>query len=153
MTTTTTSSFDNDCTPIVLDSGSALIKIGYAGEDVPRSVFPNRIGRLRDGCSLPEESQQTDIFLGDDALANKEILTITCPMFDGIVTNWDGMEEIWRYAFQGKLGISPSEHPVLISEPLFNSRTNREKATEILFENFNVPGKVKLSFTRQMIFI
>ena len=146
---TTTSSLENDCIPIVLDSGSALIKIGFAGEDTSRAIFPNRIGHLRDGCTLSEECQ-IDVFIGEQTLTNKEILTITCPMSDGIVTNWDSMEEIWRYAFHEKLGVSPSERPVLLSEPIFNSRMNREKATEILFENFNVPGK-KSSFIRNDI--
>ena len=36
---------DDDVPPIVIDNGSGLCKAGFAGEDVPRAVFPAIIGR------------------------------------------------------------------------------------------------------------
>jgi len=35
---------------------------------------------------------------------------------------------------------SPSEHPVLVTEPAWNTPANREKMAEIMFEEFQVPA-------------
>lgn len=36
--------------------------------------------------------------------------------------------------------VDPSEHPVLLTEPSWNTPANRERMAEILFEEFNVPA-------------
>lgn len=51
------------------------------------------------------------------------------PIEYGIVANWDDMEDLWLYAFYRELRVDPMNHPVLLTEPLFNYRTNREMAT------------------------
>lgn len=61
------------------------------------------------------------------------------PIEYGIVANWDDMEDLWLYAFYRELRVDPMNHPVLLTEPLFNYRTNRERATACMFETFGVP--------------
>jgi actin-related protein len=34
----------------------------------------------------------------------------------------------------------PSEHPILVTEPAWNSTANRERMAEIMFEEFQVPA-------------
>jgi centractin len=60
-------------------------------------------------------------------------------MKHGIVENWTDMENIWRHVYN-ILGILPADHPVLLTEAPLNPYSNREKAAEILFETFSVPG-------------
>ncbi len=36
----------DDNYPIVIDNGSGVCKIGFAGDDAPRGVFPNIIGNI-----------------------------------------------------------------------------------------------------------
>jgi actin-related protein len=131
---------DDDIARIVLDNGSGTIKAGFAGEDEPQAVFPNIVGRLRH-TSTSFEGSQTDSYIGNQALAYKNILTISYPMEHGIVTNWDDMEKIWHYLFEKELHISSENHPVLLTEASLNPIGNREKMTQILFEQFHVPGK------------
>jgi actin-like protein 6B len=34
----------------------------------------------------------------------------------------------------------PEEHPVLVTEPAWNTAANRERMAEIMFEEFHVPA-------------
>jgi actin-related protein len=135
----------DDIHPIVLENGSGTIKAGFAGDDVPVAVFSNIVGRLRNASTLPEMNQ-TDLYIGNKALAYKNILTIRYPIEHGIVTNWDDMEKIWYHLFHKELRVPPEERPVLLTEAPLNPKANREKMTQILFEHFHVPGKKLILF-------
>jgi len=138
-------SLHDDISPIVLHNGSGTIKAGFAGDEVPQAVFSNIVGRLRNASTLPEMSQ-TDLYIGNKALAYKNILTIHYPVEHGIITNWDDMEKIWYHLFHKELRAPPEEHPVLLTEAPLNPKANREKMIQILFEHFHVPGKKFILF-------
>jgi actin-related protein len=139
----------DDIPKIILDNGSGTIKAGFAGEETPDAFFPNIIGDLRH-ASTSSETNQKQSFIGNKALANKDILTIRYPIEHGIVTNWDDMEKIWHHLFYQELHILPEERPFLLTEAPFTPIGNREKMTEILFEHFHVPGN-KLLFSQILL--
>ena len=69
--------------------------------------------------------------------SNCEIKTY---MKDGMIDDWDLFEKVLDYAYK-KVIMSESElHPVLFSEASWNTRQNREKLTELMFEKYNVPA-------------
>jgi actin-related protein len=74
------------------------------------------------------------------AIAKREILTLLHPVEHGIVTNWDAMEKLWHHAFYDKLQVVPADHAILLTEPPFNPKVNREKMVQIMFETFKVPA-------------
>ena len=39
---------------VIMDSGSAMTKAGFAGDESPQITFPTIIGRPRDPTNLPE---------------------------------------------------------------------------------------------------
>jgi len=124
--------------PIVLDNGSGVCKVGIAGEDAPRAVFPSIVGypRLTQIMGLGGK----DCFIGDEAMSKKGILEISYPIEHGIVTNWEDMEKIWTHAFYTELRVDPSKQPVLLTEAPMNPKKNRERMVQIMFESFDVPA-------------
>ena len=58
-------------------------------------------------------------------------MSLNYPVDRGIVTDWEDMEKVLDFTFNDELRVSPSEHPVLLSEPPLNPKANREKMTEV----------------------
>jgi len=59
---------------------------------------------------------------------------------DGLVKNWDVLEQLWDHLFTTQLRLNPSEHPILMAEASFNTKPLREKSTEIMFEKYKTPA-------------
>lgn len=45
-----------------------------------------------------------------------------------------------RFALAETMGAETSEHPLLLTEPSWNTREAREELTEMAFEGLNVPA-------------
>ena len=92
---------DESTTTIVIDNGSGLSKIGFGGDDAPRSVFPTIVGRPR--------SDAQDVFIGNNAVSRRGILNLNRPIEHGVVTNWEDIQKLWHYAFYEELRSAPEE--------------------------------------------
>lgn len=126
--------------PIVLDNGSGTIYTGYANDDHPRVAIPNIIGRPKyPKIKYISQYSINDTFIGNDAQMERGILKLKYPMSHGVIQDWESLELIWQYCFS-KLSITDglSEHPLLITEEPLNPGSNRDKFSELLFENFQL---------------
>ena len=122
-----------DFSTIVIDNGSGSIKAGFGGYKNPTKVIPTIVGRpLTKKCSK-------NFFIGEEARAKSFLLKLENPIKHGIISNWDDMEKIWHHTFYNELRIDPTEHAVLLTEPVQNPIANREKTIQMMFETFNVP--------------
>ena len=85
-------------TAIVIDNGSSWFKVGFAGDDNPRAVFPPIVGRPRPSAEGEKRVgyAERDCYVGDEAYTKKPILTLKAPIEQGICTNWDDMEKVRR---------------------------------------------------------
>ena len=111
---------DMENASIVCDNGSGTIRIGLAGEEVPKSTF----------YSTAAGSKPTAEFISK---LNES------PIEKGIIKDWDSIERIWSEGFNN-LQVTDRDSPILMTEPIFNPKENREKMTEIMFETFHVPA-------------
>ncbi|EDQ86871.1 uncharacterized protein MONBRDRAFT_33661 [Monosiga brevicollis MX1] len=136
----------DDVGAIVVDIGSHTTKVGFAGADVPHCVLPSYVSRTKvetamdqtDDSSAPKEEFQYAV--GTTTLGvpkeNREIV----PLLDdnGLVADWKALEHLLRHAFDRVLQVKPEEKCVMVSEPTWVTKDQRDKMTELLFETFNV---------------
>ncbi|XP_036438403.1 uncharacterized protein LOC118816023 [Colossoma macropomum] len=124
-------------TPVVLDTGSGLVKAGFADQDLPSVIFPNAVG-LPKYEEVMSGSAERDMYVGHDAQHMRGVLTLHYPMKNGIISNWDQMETIWQHVFQ-QLRVDAEDHPVLLTEGVMNPLVNRQRMVQLMFESFNIP--------------
>jgi actin-related protein len=117
---------------IVIDNGTDSCKVGFAGDSSPFSVVPTVIA---------VNSNTNDCYVGNDISKAQGVnFKVKRPMQYGIVVDWTSMEKIWNHIFYNELKVAPEEHAVMVTEGPLNPKGNREKMTQIMFEEFNIPA-------------
>jgi len=79
-------------------------------------------------------------YIGTAARDRKGLVALSYSIQNGIVTNWDDMEKIWRYTFYDELRMTPEEHPLMLTETPTNPPNNREKTAQLVFEGMGNPA-------------
>uniref|UniRef100_A0A3P9L3Z6 Uncharacterized LOC101162803 n=1 Tax=Oryzias latipes TaxID=8090 RepID=A0A3P9L3Z6_ORYLA len=124
-------------TPIVLDTGSGLMKAGFADQDLPSVTFSTIIG-IPKYEEVMNGNLQRETYIGQEAQNMRGVLALKRPIQNGTIQNWDDMEKIWAHTFL-ELRVEPENHPVLLTEAAMNPLENRQRMVQIMFEVFSVP--------------
>lgn len=134
---------------VVIHSGSTSIQAGFSSDDVPRSIFQNVVGSLREdmvGSIRLLMMQRRDStlrerrFVGDTVADKRWMLDLIFPIEFGVVKDWDAMQEVWKHTFYNELRVDPNEQHVLMTEPPLNSKAHRERMVEVCLGVFRAPG-------------
>ncbi|KAI8974285.1 actin family [Pilobolus umbonatus] len=116
---------------VIVDMGGTSTRVGFAGEDTPKVIVPTSYGY----------SEPNKYFIGDSELNTwRANMDIRNPMEDGLIKDWDAVENIWNTAFHDILRINTTEHPLVCTDPAWNTSENREKLMELAFEKFDSPA-------------
>mmetsp|Transcript_84057 Transcript_84057/g.186602 ORF Transcript_84057/g.186602 Transcript_84057/m.186602 type:complete len:389 (-) Transcript_84057:79-1245(-) len=122
---------------VIIDNGSGVCKAGLSSEELPSFSFGEVIGKPRKAW---QSSLEKEIYFGNEVNDIRNRLAVTYPLENGIIENFEHMELLWEYTFFEQLKVNPAKHPVLLTEPPYNPKHNREKMVEIMFEVFGVPS-------------
>lgn len=135
--------------PIVVDTGTATTKAGFAGGSKPKVVVGTKVGRAKHMRIMPggalEQEQQgpSSVFVGQKLDEHRGAFVLDYPMDKGHVVDggWDSMERIWEHVYsKPNLNAKMDEHPILLTEAPLNPRHNRERTAEIFFETQRTPA-------------
>lgn len=123
--------------PVVIDSGSGMIKAGLAGTPEPQFVYPNILGRTKGhntavDCAL-------ELCVGDQAQERRSFLSISYPVDRGLISSWGYMEIMWKHIYDYSLNLKPRDGPVLVTEPALTPLVDGQHISEVFFENLGVP--------------
>lgn len=123
--------------PVICDTGTGVIKAGFAGQQEPQAMFPTLVGRpmMRYDQGLSGGARLADLVIGEDACMNRSMLQVSHPIQNGVIKNWDDMEAVWDHTFQ-QLNVTPSEHKIVQTEAALNPSQNRERIVETMFEKY-----------------
>lgn len=80
----------DEVSAIVVDVGSDTTKVGYAGEDCPKMVFSSALGCL----SADDGSKKWSV---DELNFPTPELEVSSAFTDGLISNWEGYEQVRRY--------------------------------------------------------
>ena len=133
---------------IVADIGSSSARIGYAGADQPQAHFQSAVGKEGDAPSSSSSSSSNKSSSSSSSTSGyqhdlshfREGMSVEYPVKDGLITDWDAYESIWRHSLGQYTRADTRETPMIIAEKPYNPPENRLKLTELMFEKFNIPA-------------
>jgi len=135
---------------LVFDPGHHSFRVGFAGEDCPKSEIPSVVGISQEevvkteagGGMETEQKVSKNKYHIDTAALHfaKKGMEVQSYLKDGMVDDWNVFEEILDYSYDKIIKSQSEYHPVLFSEAPWNQKHRREKLTEIMFEKYNVPA-------------
>lgn len=131
---------------VVIDMGTGYIKAGFSGEDLPRVVMPTVVGEQI--VELEEANQQIgDVrrqinhCFGNAAFKSRETdppHELHYPIQRGIITDFDHCTDLLKHIFTKELGLDTNKMNVLMTDSPRNTKKNKMKIAEIMFEELNV---------------
>ena len=132
--------------PIIIDIGSGEVKAGFSGEEKPKLIFQNYFGEPKYKKVLRQYDNETknitEQYIGNDCDKYLGLIKLRYPVNHGVFEKEDDILLLFNHIFS-KLDINSQEikeHPVLVTEPILNPRTNRENIAKVLFDNLGVPA-------------
>ncbi|KAH9390516.1 Actin-like 6A [Tyrophagus putrescentiae] len=128
---------------VVMDIGSHSIKVGYAGEDSPRSEISNIIAvhdkEVGDGGSSTIKERRyyidpTEVMVPRGGQEAKTFFN------QGVIEDFDLLDRMMQYIYARHVISKSEDHPLLVSEVVWNTKASRERFAELMFERYHVPA-------------
>uniref|UniRef100_A0A060TBR0 ARAD1D34012p n=1 Tax=Blastobotrys adeninivorans TaxID=409370 RepID=A0A060TBR0_BLAAD len=157
----------DEISALVVDTGSYYTRFGFAGEDAPKVTLSTQFGKRLNPNYDPNDTTTTEATTNNDNTGDEDKVVfpnyinkkdqylyyfdndlhtprpnteVVEPIKDGIVSDWDAMQRLWDHGLNSCLNIDPTEHPLLMTENIWNTDENRTAMLEYAFESLQVPA-------------
>ena len=132
-------------TPIILDIGSAYVKVGFAGEAGPRFVFPCITGTEKYKTVMVDIDSGSRVYVGNDAMKMRGVLKVAYPLQRGEIYDWDGFFEILNHIFYTLLRLeSLTDYPIIYTQHPFVPSETKQYIARLLFETHGVRSLIMM---------
>jgi actin-like protein 6B len=140
------------------DTPKAIVPTYYGYKVQPSEQDVSMTGNPEDGGEPAQApSKNAKMYIGQDGpsvwragmeignpmregLSTRIFLSILCLLTFLPVEDFNPISPLISHALVDLMHAVPSEHPVLVTEPAWNTPANRERMAEIMFEEFQVPA-------------
>ncbi|GLX34324.1 hypothetical protein Sros01_03970 [Streptomyces roseochromogenus] len=126
----------SDQDTIVIDTGSEITAIGFAGDDAPMGVFATVVGLPNKNASTVT-GIATEVVIGERAEASRGTHTLIYPVREGSIVGWDELELVWDHAFTAQLRLGPDERAdrsLLVSVEPGTSQEDQDRLKELALD-------------------
>lgn len=117
----------------MLDVGSYNTRFGYAGEDLPRCVFPSIVAVLDDAMAMEDEAPNERLAFGQDALRLRQNALLFPLVKNSQWTNAKYLACLVKYAKQHILKID-EPMPLLVVESGENTAEAKRQFCDAIFD-------------------
>eukprot|EP00924_Labyrinthula_sp_SR-Ha-C_P000085 maker-scaffold_39-augustus-gene-0.41-mRNA-1 protein AED:0.35 eAED:0.35 QI:0/0/0/1/1/1/2/0/576 len=87
---------------------------------------------------LAEPCEEAQVFVGEEAIRKKGILSLKYPVQQGLVTDWEAMHNIWHHSFFNVLKVEPRDHFLLLIQKPLSVKAQIEKLVKKITADFKV---------------
>ena len=123
---------------IVIDNGTGYIKAGYSGEDTPKIIIPT----VASIVESQDQGKSRTIYCGSDINLRTPETPLSFPIDRGVIKDteqdWGCMAYIWEHIIKNLMQEEVASANVLITDPILNSRENRQRMAQVFFETLGV---------------
>ncbi|WWC89822.1 uncharacterized protein L201_004748 [Kwoniella dendrophila CBS 6074] len=98
-------------------------------------------GAKTNGGTTPQTKTIRKYYVGDDGVGVwRKGMEVDNFMQDGIVHDAEPASRLLNHILHDRLGVDPTEHPLMLTEPAWNTPKAREQLTEMVFEGEKMPA-------------
>eukprot|EP00924_Labyrinthula_sp_SR-Ha-C_P005130 snap_masked-scaffold_1-processed-gene-22.39-mRNA-1 protein AED:0.37 eAED:0.37 QI:0/-1/0/1/-1/1/1/0/367 len=109
---------------VIFEVGSYYSRFGLSTKEFPEYQQRAIVGKLKT-LEFLRKLLGDRLYVGEEALNRRGVLTMKSPLSAGILTNWETMFDIWHHSFFNVLKVDPKEVGLLlIQKPLSPKLTN-----------------------------
>ncbi|KAK1235959.1 actin [Marasmius sp. AFHP31] len=126
--------------PIVIDTGSATCRAGFADDTLPRVVVQTLIARPSEQIIKIAPQFKDQFLVGAEAFEKRGTFKLKHPVQDGVIIDWSGIVHLWRRVYEKELQGSEQRRALVLTESPTQSSEDRQKVLDILFNDLKVPS-------------
>lgn len=119
---------------IIIDIGQGSTKIGFAGDEKPRYIFPTVIGKPKYQNTMMTGMNTKEIYVGDDTKRMRGVLKLEYPIKRGVVQDWNHYYAILNHIFFNSLRVDSKKCNVIYLVPPLTPPETYQYFARVLFE-------------------